>query len=77
MSTPEAQRKAFEDHADELDWRGIYRDWAQAGWDACWAASRAQAMEEAAGICEQVNATTGECPELALYCAAAIREAAK
>ena len=35
------------------------------------------AMENAARICEEVNRTTGECPELATYCAEAIREAAK
>lgn len=34
-------------------------------------------MENAARICEEVNRTTGECPELATYCAEAIREAAK
>lgn len=35
------------------------------------------AMENSARICEEVNRTTGECPELATYCAEAIREAAK
>ena len=37
----------------------------------------AAGMENAARICEEVNRTTGECPELATYCAEAIREAAK
>jgi hypothetical protein len=29
--------------------------------------------ERCARVCEEVNATTGECPEMAVYCAATIR----
>ena len=36
-------------------------------------AREAAATERAAKLCEEVNDTTGECPELALYCADAIR----
>lgn len=34
-------------------------------------------LEWAAKQCELVNSTTGECPEMAVYCAQAIREGLK
>lgn len=55
-------------------------DW-HANWDGdgnrleAFAALVAAAEREAcAKVCEEVDATTGECPELAKYCADAIRK---
>ena len=39
------------------------------------AAAVAMERERCAKVCERVNDSTGECPELALHCAAAIRGA--
>ena len=66
---------------DTPDWQGVggldassmYGQLAIAVARAYGDAREAAATERAAKLCEEVNDTTGECPELALYCADAIR----
>jgi len=41
---------------------------------AIWSAAQAEEREECARICESVNSKFSECPELAIYCAEAIRQ---
>ena len=65
----------FTEHADEVQWRGIYRDWALAGWTA----SRLQALGEAAKVAENAPLQTDRLSgaTIAKGIAAAIRSLAR
>lgn len=63
----------FEKWAEKFAWFG--RDGKTEAleiWEAAWQASRKQALEEAAKVCDEQDSEP-ECPERAAYCAEAIR----
>ena len=74
ISAPPYERW-IERFGDGSAWPGNYRDiGVDLAWNA-WIDAVTMTRERCAQVCEEVHADTGECPEMALYCAARIRGA--
>ena len=74
ISAPPYEREV-ERFGEGSAWPGNYRDIdVDLAWNA-WLDAMTMTRERCARLCEEVHADTGECPEMALHCAARIRGA--